>query len=105
MQTLAQLTGISGEVDVGPVQAAGDAEALLQRVWVAEPIVWHRCSGRKAGWKSLAGKAGQTTLCKAAGGSLQCDGRSVSGGCAGAAAAAAAAVALAGGGGGGAGAR
>lgn len=67
MQTLAQLTGISGEVDVGPVQAAGDAEALLQRVWVAEPIVWHRCSGRKAGWKSLAGKAGeQTTLCKAA---------------------------------------
>lgn len=41
-----QLTGVSGEVDVGPVQAAGDTEALLQGVGVAEPIVWHRCGGR-----------------------------------------------------------
>lgn len=59
--TLAQLAWISGEVDVGPVQAAGDAEALLQRTWVTEPIVWHRCSGRKEGRveELESGKAGE----------------------------------------------
>lgn len=56
MQTLPQLTGMSGEVDVGPVQAAGDAEALLQGIWVNEPVVWHRCREKKGGFKSWAGE-------------------------------------------------
>lgn len=80
--SLSSLTGITGEVDVGPVQAAGDAEALLQGIWVTEPVVRHRCSGKKGGFKGSVGKTliRSGRVDKECGGSLQGAGRSVSGG-------------------------